>query len=156
MNIEEIRSETKSKIFALIILSLLLTSLTITTKYLDVQNPFMSYVWAAITSSFLIGMIGIGHNFIHHKQGYFKYFYIITGFTHNEWQVMHCISHHMYPNTQLDYEAAALQPIAYFLRTAPENHIYTEPLLILAMIFLQPLNLVLKLIVIPIIRKKLP
>jgi hypothetical protein len=36
MSIDEIRSETKSKIFALIILSLLLTSLTITTKYLDV------------------------------------------------------------------------------------------------------------------------
>lgn len=38
---------------------------------------------------------------------------------------MHCLSHHIYPNLELDYEAAALEPIGYFLRNQPENPIYT-------------------------------
>lgn len=69
---------------------------------------------------------------------------------------MHCLSHHIYPNTELDYEAAALEPIAYFLRTKPENKIYTEPLLIFTLTFVQPLNMIIKLFLVPIIHKKLP
>lgn len=104
----------------------------------------------------MISMIGIGHNFVHHKSNYFKYFFVITGFTHNEWQVMHCLSHHLYPNTEIDYEAAALEPIAYFLRNKPENKIYTEPVLVFLLLFVQPLNLILKLLVVPALKKKVP
>ena len=116
----------------------------------------MTYLYAAISAYLMIGMIGVGHNFVHHKENLFKYFFIVTGFTHNEWQVMHCLSHHIYPNTLLDYEAAALEPVAYFLRISPQNKFYTEPLLILLLIFVQPLNLILKLFIVPVIKRKLP
>ena len=63
----------------------------------------MTYLYAAMTAFLLIGVMGIGHNFVHHKDNIYKYFFVLTGFTHNEWQVMHAISHHTYPNTELDY-----------------------------------------------------
>ena len=101
-------------------------------------------------------MVGIGHNFVHHKENYFKYFFVATGFTHNEWQIMHALSHHIYPNLELDYEAAALEPIGYFLRNKPANPIYTELLIILSFIFIQPLNLLLKVFIVPLVRRKVP
>lgn len=117
---------------------------------------YLPYFFGACCSVLLIGMVGIGHNFIHHRDNYFKYFHCATGFTHNEWQVMHCISHHIYPNLELDYEAAALEPIGYFLRNKPENKVYTEAIIVLSFIFLQPLNFLLKTVVVPIIKRRRP
>ncbi len=73
------------------------------------MNPvYIPYLYGAVTSFLLLGMLGIGHNFVHHKQNIFRYFFSATGFTHNEWQIMHALSHHLYPNMELDYEASAL------------------------------------------------
>jgi hypothetical protein len=62
----------------------------------------------------------------------------------------------MYPNTELDYEAAALEPIAYFLRVLPPNKIYTELVVVILMTFVQPLNFLIKLCIVPLIKRKLP
>jgi len=37
---------------------------------------------AAISGILLFPMVGIGHNFVHMKNHPFKYFYLMTGFTH--------------------------------------------------------------------------
>ena len=42
---------------------------------------------------------------------------------------MHCVSHHLYPNTELDYEIAAFEPIGYYLRSMPENKFVNQLLL---------------------------
>jgi hypothetical protein len=34
---------------------------------------------------------------------------------------MHCLSHHEYTNTLLDYELQAYEPLAYFIRVMPKN-----------------------------------
>lgn len=82
-----------------------------------------SYLLALVCTPLLLGVLGVAHNFIHHKESAFRYFFFPTGFTHREWQIMHCISHHLYPNTELDYEAAAFEPITFYLRSLPENSI---------------------------------
>ena len=109
-----------------------------------------------MTSLLLISMVGIGHNFIHHKANNFKYCLTLTGFTHDEWQVMHCLSHHIYPNLELDYEAAALEPIGFFLRNKPNNPIYTEVIVLFLFLFIQPLNFFIKIFLVPLIRKIKP
>jgi hypothetical protein len=120
MSVQEIQSESQSKIYAFILLAMFFTSLGLTAASINMENPTnLTYVFAAVTAFMLISMIGVGHNFVHHRSNLFKYFFVASGFTHNEWQIMHCLSHHMYPNTELDYEAAALEPIAYFLRISP-------------------------------------
>jgi fatty acid desaturase len=135
----------------------LLLFLTLAALSIDPERKsWLPYLFGACCSLLLIGMVGIGHNFIHHRDNIFKYFHCATGFTHNEWQIMHCISHHIYPNLELDYEAAALEPLGYFLRNSPENKWYTEPIIVFSFVFLQPLNFLLKIIVVPIIKRKKP
>ena len=60
---------------------------------------YQSLVLSLLCAPLMMGVVGIGHNFVHHKEGPFRYFLLLTGFTHREWQIMHCISHHVYPNT---------------------------------------------------------
>lgn len=69
---------------------------------------------------------------------------------------MHCISHHLYPNTQLDYEVAAFEPIGYYLRTSPENNLFNQILLEFLFACFSPINVILKLIVVPLTKFKKP
>ena len=84
MSIEEIQSETVSKIYAFIFLSFFLVALLVTAKSINMENPSnVTYLYAAIAAFQLIGIVGIGHNFVHHRKNFFKYFFVLTGFTHN-------------------------------------------------------------------------
>jgi hypothetical protein len=83
-----------------------------------------SYILGFATACMLISMLGIGHNFVHHKDSPYRFTFLFTGFIPKEWQIMHCMSHHQYPNTELDYEVAALEPIGYFLRSMPKNFLF--------------------------------
>ena len=56
----------------------------------------------------MINFYSIGHLFIHKPNNSLKYVYIFLGMSPREQIIMHCLSHHMYPNTLLDYEFAAL------------------------------------------------
>jgi hypothetical protein len=58
-----------------------------------------SYIAAAITGFILVGVVGEGHNFMHQKLNSFRYMFALTGFTHEDWENFHAISHHMHPNT---------------------------------------------------------
>ena len=157
MTIEEIQSETKSKINAFILLGLLALFIGLTAYSIDEEKKsYLPYFFGAISSLFLISMVGIGHNFVHHKANYFTYCLTLTGFTHDQWQIMHCLSHHIYPNLELDFEAAALEPLGFFLRNQKKNPIYTEVLILTLFLFIQPMNFLLKIFVIPIVRKRKP
>eukprot|EP00050_Salpingoeca_kvevrii_P019209 m.83639 g.83639 ORF g.83639 m.83639 type:complete len:535 (+) comp8308_c0_seq2:138-1742(+) len=77
--------------------------------------------------SFLIGillhgMIGIGHNFFHQSNKYlWRYCFDCTLFSHHTWRTTHAISHHLYPNTEIDIEVTALEPFMKFLDSQPKN-----------------------------------
>jgi Trk-type K+ transport system membrane component len=65
---EEILSEHNSKISAFIILALFFILLGITAASINMEKPtYFTYLFAAITAFTLIGVIGIGHNFVHHR-----------------------------------------------------------------------------------------
>lgn len=66
---------------------------------------------------------------------------------------MHCISHHEYTNTLLDYELQAYEPLAYFLRIMPENTILKVILIEIAYVITIPLNIALKLLIVPIAKR---
>jgi hypothetical protein len=69
---------------------------------------------------------------------------------------MHCISHHEYTNTLLDYELQAYEPLAYFLRIMPENTILKVILIEIAYVITIPLNIVLKLLIVPLAKRIQP
>jgi hypothetical protein len=69
-----------------------------------------SLLLAALAGFLLTGIFGLGHNFIHHKDHiWFKNcIFLASGMTAKDYQIMHCLSHHIYPNTELDFENSSL------------------------------------------------
>jgi fatty acid desaturase len=68
MTIEEIQSEHNSKISAFIILAVFVILLGITAASINIEEPtYFTYFFAAITAFTLISVMGIGHNFVHHR-----------------------------------------------------------------------------------------
>ena len=109
------QDSTPSKINPVIILSLWLITFLM-------AGVFSSYLVAMLAGFCLIGVFGLGHNFIHQKENWLKHcVFLASGATATDYRIMHCLSHHIYPNTELDYENASLEPFAYFLRSMPEN-----------------------------------
>ena len=49
-----------------------------------------------------------------------------------------------------------MEPLAYFLRVLPENKFYTEPIVILVLTFMQPINFIFKMCLVPLIKRKIP
>ena len=41
-----------------------------------------SFIASTIAGILLVPMLGVGHNFIHQRPNYFKYFYDVSGFGH--------------------------------------------------------------------------
>jgi len=42
---------------------------------------YQSYLMALICGYLIIPVTGVAHNFVHMKNSWFKYFYLVTGFT---------------------------------------------------------------------------
>jgi hypothetical protein len=84
MTIEEIQSETKSKIQGIILFCLLILSVCLVNYTIDEERKsYWPYIIGMSTSLFLISMVGIGHNFVHHKENIFQWCLSLTGFTHS-------------------------------------------------------------------------
>ena len=64
---------------------------------------YQSLILAVLCGFFIYPIVGVAHNFVHMKNHPFRFLWLFTGFTHREWQQMHCISHHSYANTLIDY-----------------------------------------------------
>ena len=67
---------------------------------------FKSYLCAVASGAMMLSLLGIAHNFIHKKRNVYRHLFMALGFTDREWKIMHCLSHHAYPNTLLDFEVA--------------------------------------------------
>lgn len=60
---------------------------------------YQSFILAAVSGILVMGLFGTMHNFLHHKQNIYSSLVRFTGFSFNDFQIMHCISHHIYVNT---------------------------------------------------------
>ncbi|KAJ4433720.1 hypothetical protein ANN_16031, partial [Periplaneta americana] len=68
---------------------------------------------AAATSFYSVGIVsGIlfsltvisAHNFFHMRDNIRMHYFNITFYSYKDWRVTHALSHHLFPNTMLDYE----------------------------------------------------
>lgn len=69
---------------------------------------------------------------------------------------MHCLSHHIYPNTLLDFEIQALEPVAYYLEIQPKNTILFGIIKEVLFPFATLTNILFKVLILPIIKKRSP
>lgn len=76
---------------------------------------FKSYILVT-AAGVMLGMIMIcSHNFLHQKNNWRMYVFDLSLMSFAEWRISHVISHHVYPNTILDWEVACLDPVYDFL-----------------------------------------
>lgn len=69
---------------------------------------------------------------------------------------MHCLSHHIYPNTLLDFEIQALEPIAYYLKIQPKNSVIFGITKELLFPFATLTNILFKVLILPVLKKRSP
>eukprot|EP00730_Choanoeca_flexa_P016095 TRINITY_DN7539_c0_g1_i2.p1 TRINITY_DN7539_c0_g1~~TRINITY_DN7539_c0_g1_i2.p1 ORF type:complete len:446 (+),score=84.13 TRINITY_DN7539_c0_g1_i2:51-1388(+) len=81
-----------------------------------------SYLAAIFTGITLLVMMGIGHNFLHQQDRLLRFALDLSVFGHHEWRISHVLSHHSYPNLDIDIEASQLEPWATFMRNQPKNN----------------------------------
>lgn len=135
----ELQDSSSSQRLALVMLACFLGCLT-ATAWLN------SYVLAGVTALTMVGCMGLGHNFLHQRKNWGRFMFEMSGLGHQEWTIFHAISHHLYPNTNVDYEIATFEPLVRFLKSQPANPIYTELLLQPFYLVMIPLNILLKLL----------
>ena len=56
----------------------------------------------------------LGHNFFHQKDNWRMYSWDLMPYSSFDWRISHGISHHMWPNSILDYEIIVMEPFIYW------------------------------------------
>ena len=59
------------------------------------------YTWCGIS----------GHNYLHQRDNYRMYYINILFMNYRNWRIGHALSHHLFPNSLLDFELTEMQPI---------------------------------------------
>lgn len=103
-----------------------------------------------------MGIFGVMHNFLHHRENKYSNLVKFTGFSFDDFQIMHCISHHIYVNTELDFEVTGLEPIAFWLRSKPQNKFYTQFIIQPILAMGSAMNIIMNMTVFPLINKRKP
>jgi sphingolipid 8-(E/Z)-desaturase len=65
--------------------------------------------------------IGIGHNFMHQKSNFRRYYLDVSGFSCAEFRMHHALSHHPYTNTIMDAELNSLIPLGVSFFPHPKS-----------------------------------
>ena len=80
--------------------------------------------WTMLLSGFLLSSVqGVSHNFLHQPKTLWYYGIDFTSIPHDEWTIIHSISHHTYCNFEIDLEITGFEPFIYYLSCRKENHI---------------------------------
>ena len=87
-------------------------------------------------------MVGIGHNAMHKSDvgNYWKYVMDIHLSSSHNWRVLHDLSHHHYPNTELDMEAYFSEPVLNYLSNKPNNNLFITIFWPISVCLFHPLN----------------
>lgn len=73
-------------------------------------------MWAIACGYTLYVCFGLGHNFLHKgPREPRRYIADLLFFSHYHWYISHCISHHHFTNSNIDYEMTAFEP--YYITT---------------------------------------
>jgi len=64
----------------------------------------------------VLGTLGVcAHTFYHLADTWRTYTLDLSGYSSYEWRISHVLSHHVFPNSVMDYEVMAFEPFLFFL-----------------------------------------
>lgn len=83
-----------------------------TTLLLAVLSLRCQSYWLATVCALIYTWTGIaGHNFLHQRDNYRMYYFNLLFINYREWRITHALSHHLFPNSYLDFELLQFEPI---------------------------------------------
>jgi cytochrome b involved in lipid metabolism len=109
IDIEKHEAKSKAIIDTLLILTLVSAVATALSK---------SHLLATLSGLLITWTVIAAHNFLHKKDNWRMKLFNLGMLTYKEARVFHAMSHHMYPNTYIDYEMLAFEPILNWLPDA--------------------------------------
>lgn len=72
--------------------------------------------WLATVCALIYTWTGIaGHNFFHQRDNYRMYYFNLLFMSYRDWRITHVLSHHLFPNSYLDFEVVMIEPIMVWL-----------------------------------------
>lgn len=74
-----------------------------------------SVIVAVVTGLSLALLTSAAHNLVHQRDSWRMFCFNLSGLNHREWRISHVMSHHMFPNTYLDDEVFAFEPLVQLL-----------------------------------------
>ncbi|CAL8110466.1 unnamed protein product [Orchesella dallaii] len=108
-------------------------SLFVTYMVLAVLGVWLNSMILQIAAGTVLGMLTVGaHNFFHKKDNWRIYYYDLSSLSSYEWRISHAFSHHLFPNTVLDFEVLLGEPMIEMLPIRPKYfiHKYIMPFVI--------------------------
>ncbi|XP_026737247.1 cytochrome b5-related protein-like [Trichoplusia ni] len=102
---------TESKRTNLIMDGLLATLLTASVVACWSTNYWVSMVSYLIAALSLAWCTVASHNYIHMKSNWRMYLFNLSMWSYRDFRVSHALSHHLYPNTLMDLEVSAVEPM---------------------------------------------
>lgn len=71
---------------------------------------FQSTPIAILCGLFLTWTGVCGHNYLHQRDNYRMIYFNIVFMSYRDWRVSHVLSHHLFPNSLLDFELLMVEP----------------------------------------------
>ncbi|XP_032513096.2 cytochrome b5-related protein-like [Danaus plexippus] len=73
-----------------------------------------------VMGSYIVASVSLGwaviaaHNYLHRRTNWRMYIFNLSLWSYRDFRVSHALSHHLYPNTLMDLEVSALEPLVYW------------------------------------------
>ncbi|CAL8094440.1 unnamed protein product [Orchesella dallaii] len=80
-----------------------------------------NFVLTIVAGLFLGLSTTAAHNSFHLRDSFRKYYFDLSAWSSYEWRISHALSHHLFPNTILDYEIAVFEPWLEMLPSRPKT-----------------------------------
>ncbi|ODM92570.1 Cytochrome b5-related protein [Orchesella cincta] len=113
--------------------TLIQDSLFVAYMILAVLAVWLDSMIFQVAAGTALGMLTVGaHNFFHKKDSWRIFYYDLSSLSSYEWRISHAFSHHLFPNTILDYEVSLGEPMVEMLPIRPKSflHKYIMPFVI--------------------------
>ncbi|XP_026496872.2 cytochrome b5-related protein-like [Vanessa tameamea] len=111
--LEKIPKDT-SKYTDMITDGLLITCLLTSALSCSASNYWLVMASYIVASVSLAGSVVASHNYIHRRSNWRMYIFNLSLWSYRDFRVSHVLSHHLYPNTLMDLEISAFEPLIKF------------------------------------------
>lgn len=80
-----------------------------------IAQRFQSVALAILCGLFYTWCGICAHNYFHMRDNYRMFYFNLLFMSYRTWRITHALSHHMYPNSLLDYELTGFEPFLVFV-----------------------------------------